>query len=90
MVLNYIGSKKSLLSFIEYVLNKHNLIENTSIKPRANISNILICGMGGSAIGGDVVKTILSDSLDYPIFINRDYGIPKWVNKSTLIILLLH
>ena len=32
MVLNYIGSKKSLLSFIEYVLHKHNLIENPSVR----------------------------------------------------------
>ena len=89
-IINSLDTKnmyKSLCDFPEQITKSIKLIENTSIKPRANISNILICGMGGSAIGGDVVKTILSDSLDYPIFINRDYGIPKWVNKSTLIIL---
>jgi len=48
--------------------------------------NIVLAGMGGSAIGGDVVKTIVSDELEIPFFVNRNYTLPNWVDKNTLVI----
>lgn len=47
--------------------------------------SILICGMGGSAIGGGLVASIVPRSR-VPIIVWRDYGIPGWVNKDTLVI----
>ena len=44
--------------------------------------------MGGSAIYGDILKEWLRDRLDIPIFVNRDYNLPKWVGKDTLSIFL--
>ena len=52
---------------------------------RTNIKNIIICGMGGSAIGGDFVKTVLKDDLKIPIIVNRDYDLPNWISKETLL-----
>ena len=48
--------------------------------------NIVVSGMGGSAIGGDVVKTIVNHELKIPFYINRNYELPKWVNEKTLVI----
>ena len=48
--------------------------------------SIVIAGMGGSAIGGDFVRTYLADQLTVPLFINRNYGLPMWVDSSTLVI----
>ena len=51
-----------------------------------NINNILILGMGGSAIGGDILKVILHNNFSLPIVVNRTYNIPAWVNSKTLIL----
>jgi len=50
------------------------------------IANIVVCGMGGSAIGGDLVKSYTIGELRVPIFTNRDYSLPEFVNGGTLII----
>ena len=52
-----------------------------------NIESILICGMGGSAIGAEFAKAVLLDNLKVPIFINKSDTIPAWVNDTTLVII---
>ena len=52
-----------------------------------DIGHIVIAGMGGSAISGDFSKLMLKDSIDIPIYVVRDYTLPKWCNNSTLFIL---
>ncbi|MFH2057194.1 MAG: bifunctional phosphoglucose/phosphomannose isomerase [bacterium] len=52
----------------------------------ARIKSIVIAGMGGSAIGGDMLRAYLADQLPLPIYINRNYGLPKFVDRSTLVI----
>lgn len=51
-----------------------------------NISNIVILGMGGSAIGGSLLSSLLSTECPVPIFSNRDYDIPSFVNENSLVI----
>ncbi len=48
------------------------------------ISNILFAGMGGSAIGGDLIRSILEDESELPITVVRNYKLPIWVGESTL------
>ena len=48
------------------------------------ISNILILGMGGSAIGGALLKTYMHDS-GIPVFVNRNYDIPKFIDDTSLV-----
>lgn len=48
---------------------------------------ILICGLGGSAISGDLLEYFLSDELKIPIIVNRGYDIPSFVNNNWLIII---
>ncbi len=47
---------------------------------------VAILGMGGSAIGGDLVKGIWSDRIDVPLQIVRGYELPAWVGPETLVI----
>ncbi len=49
-------------------------------------SNIVICGMGGSAIAGDYLSSLLKSDIKIPILVNRDYYLPAFCNKSTLVI----
>lgn len=45
---------------------------------------IFFTGLGGSAIGGDIVKTYLSRQIGIPIIVNRNYDVPMFVDKNTL------
>ena len=38
---------------------------------------IVVCGMGGSAIGGDMVRSFLGDRLAVPLHVNRGYAVPS-------------
>ena len=51
-----------------------------------NINNILICGLGGSGIGGTIIKDIFSEEIKIPIVETKDYNIPNFVGKKTLAI----
>ncbi|WGI17078.1 bifunctional phosphoglucose/phosphomannose isomerase [Methanonatronarchaeum sp. AMET-Sl] len=52
----------------------------------SNTKNIIVTGMGGSAIGGYMLKQLLRDISPIPIHINRDYDLPKFVDKETLLL----
>ena len=59
---------------------------NGSIQDFPDLSNIVITGMGGSAIGGEIVNFWLRDRLGVPVIVNRDYTLPGFVNQQTLLI----
>jgi glucose/mannose-6-phosphate isomerase len=50
------------------------------------VDNVIIAGMGASAISGDIMASLFRDKLDVPLIVNRDYDLPKWVNKDTLVV----
>jgi len=51
------------------------------------LNNIIISGMGGSAISGDLLKCFLSDELKIPVVVNRDYFLPNFADSKTLVII---
>lgn len=51
-----------------------------------DFDKIVILGMGGSAIGGDLVNSLAVDKAKIPIYICRGYRLPQYVNKQTLVI----
>lgn len=55
-------------------------------KPGNEIKNVVICGMGGSGIGGKIVAQWLVDDLNVPVGFCQGYSIPKYVNENTLVI----
>ncbi|ACF14922.1 bifunctional phosphoglucose/phosphomannose isomerase [Chloroherpeton thalassium ATCC 35110] len=59
---------------------------NSSATLPDDIQNIVITGLGGSAIGGDLIRTYLSKELSIPVFINRNYFLPGFVSEKTLVI----
>lgn len=55
-------------------------------QPTNKIDNILICGMGGSGIGGKLVLDWVKNEINVPITLSLDYHIPSFVSKNTLVI----
>ena len=47
---------------------------------------ILILGMGGSAIGGDLVRNLATRHAQVPIVVSREYELPQWAGAETLVI----
>lgn len=54
------------------------------IVAKGDITSVVVCGMGGSAIGGDLLKTYCSNT-NLPVFVNRDYKVPEFVDNYTLV-----
>jgi glucose/mannose-6-phosphate isomerase len=51
------------------------------------IQHVLISGLGGSGIGGSIVKELLEPTCSSPILINKDYFLPGWCNHNSLVII---
>lgn len=51
-----------------------------------DIDKVLVLGMGGSAIGGDLVRSITEGEARIPIIVHRDYNLPHFVSENTLVI----
>ena len=45
-----------------------------------------VCGMGGSAIGGDLVAAALSDRLTKPLITARGYELPSWAPAGSAVL----
>jgi len=64
----------------------NNKINLTGLK-RKKISAVLVCGLGGSAISGDLLNDFLSARIKVPVIVNRGYNLPSFINKNWLIII---
>jgi glucose/mannose-6-phosphate isomerase len=51
-----------------------------------DVRNITVAGMGGSAIGGDLAAALLATDLKIPMGVHRDYGLPAYVGRDSLVI----
>ena len=52
----------------------------------SSFDGIVLCGMGGSAIGGDLVRCLVEPTAPLPFIVNRGYSLPGWVGEKTLVI----
>ena len=77
----------SIWNFPDNLKDALTIGENISLKNKDyNLQNIVIAGMGGSAIGGDIVAILEEQNIKIPYLVCRDYNVPKWVNSNSLVI----
>lgn len=50
------------------------------------VDKIIVAGMGGSAIGGELLAGVCFEQMDIPLLVHRDYTLPKFVNARTLVL----
>ncbi len=69
----------------EHILNTYNnaQILNFDANLKKEINQIIICGMGGSAIAGDIIESIYKNLI--PVRTVKDYNLP-FCNEKTLVI----
>src|SRR5215216_4311118 len=51
-----------------------------------SVNKIIITGLGGSAVGGDLLRSYLQYETKIPIFVNRNYSLPAFADSNTLVI----
>lgn len=49
---------------------------------KGELANVFICGMGGSALPGELMKTL---ETEIPFLIHKDYGLPRFINEKSLL-----
>ena len=77
----------SIWTFPDNLKEAYRLGENISLNNSyKNVETIVVAGMGGSAIGGDVLSVLENENFKMPIIICRGYSLPNWVNNKTLVI----
>jgi glucose/mannose-6-phosphate isomerase len=82
--------KGSMLTFCVNI--EHHYQEAAKIASGIKIdypkpNNIIVTGMGGSAIGGDLLKDWARGKTKVPIEVNRDYHLPAYANEQTFVLI---
>jgi glucose/mannose-6-phosphate isomerase len=81
------GMRKLLLRFPEQIEEAIAIGKKTGISlDLSKVSSIIITGLGGSAIGGDLLRSYLAGEVGIPIVVNRHYFLPQFVTRRSLVI----
>jgi len=75
----------------EQLITAWELASRQDIPSWMNVDQVLIAGMGGSAIGADLLASYVGSSCEIPVVVHRDYDLPVWARgQGTLVIASSH
>ncbi|MBI3511185.1 MAG: bifunctional phosphoglucose/phosphomannose isomerase [Bacteroidetes bacterium] len=64
-------------------IGKHLKISET----KEPVGNVLICGLGGSGIGGTIISELAFSHAGVPVNATKGYSIPSYINRDSLVII---
>jgi len=73
-----------LMKTPDYCLDAVNRARQVKVPEKVKPKNIIIAGMGGSAIGGEILQDWLREELPIPVEVCKDYVLPAYANEDTL------
>lgn len=87
--------QQNMLAHIDNLPNQleaaWELAQRLPLPEAKNIQHVIITGMGGSAMGGDLLEAYSKPFCSVPVVLNRDYDLPHWARgASTLVIAASH
>ncbi len=56
-------------------------------EPKQEIRNVLICGLGGSGIGGTIISELAFSVSKVPVSVTKGYFIPEFVDQHSLVVI---
>ncbi len=78
--------KDLIQDFPQQLQESLNITNQYKLSFDRTITNVVICGMGGSGIGGELIKEWVRPHVKVPVEVNHSYSIPCYVNRTTLIV----
>ena len=79
---------KLIHNFIDQLEEAIEIGEKVTLsEPKNELRNIVISGLGGSGIGGNMTYEFCKSELSIPIQVNKSYFVPKYVNEHSLVII---
>lgn len=80
--------EKLIAQFPKHISDALEIARNTTFNKIASgkFTNVVICGMGGSGIGGKMVLQWFLKEAKVPITLAQSYKVPGFVNRNTLVI----
>ncbi|MEN8929085.1 MAG: bifunctional phosphoglucose/phosphomannose isomerase [Flavobacteriales bacterium] len=66
-----------------FEIGKKSALSKTS----KTIENVIICGLGGSGIGGKIASQLVENYANVPVLVHNTYSLPKFVGSNTLVII---
>ncbi len=68
----------------EQIFKEFKNVDLSNIK---GVNKIIVCGMGGSALGPHFVRSVFAKCINVPLIISNEYDLPAWVDKQTLVVI---
>lgn len=63
---------------------------DTADLPSTEADGLVVCGLGGSAVGGDLGRAVIGDRLSRPMEVVRSATLPSWTSEGTAALLSSH
>lgn len=81
--------KQLIQNFATQLQEAIQIGKNTPLntKPSVSINNVVVCGLGGSGIGGTLLNNLLDQEIEIPLIVNKKYTSPNFANENTLVII---
>ena len=76
-------------NFPQQLLEALKIGEQAEMKssPQQTVNNIIVSGLGGSGIGGNLVAALVNNEITVPLIVNKGYSLPAFADNTTLLIL---
>jgi glucose/mannose-6-phosphate isomerase len=75
-----------ILDFPNQLAEGINIAKQQNIELPRKPKNIIICGLGGSGIGAEIIKQWLYSEAQVQITVCHNYHLPSYANENTLVI----
>jgi len=62
-------------------------LDAVDLPSASGVENLAFCGMGGSAVAGDVLRVLVADRLGFPVQVVRAPTLPEWCQPHTLVVI---
>ena len=79
------GQLDDVLAMPEHLADGLWRVESARIEPMES-DGLVVCGMGGSAVGGELARAVLGDQVSLPMTTVRDYELEPWTSPGRVVL----
>jgi glucose/mannose-6-phosphate isomerase len=80
------GQLGDVLGLPEHLRDALWRVESANLDFQDAPGGLVVAGMGGSAIGGELARAVLGDRASRPIVVARDYALPPWITPDATVL----